>query len=338
MKLKKEYSIALMVIGGAALLWFGYSYLRGRDLFQKENVYHGVFNNASGVTTASPLTLNGFKVGQVLKAKLLFDGTNRIVLTFQINEDDLRIPKDSRIDIFSDLLSTGTQLILGTSPEFAEPGDTLLGSLQPSLTQSLGAQIDPIKQKAEAMLGSVDSVLTAFQLILNPGTINNIDSSFVTIRETLVSLRDAAQRLDALIAAESTTLRATLQNLESVTGNLEKNNDELSHIFSNLDSLTSALADGRVDSVLQGISEAASSLKGVMNGIEQGEGTLGQLAKNDSLYNNLNSSMAELDLLLEDLRVNPNRYVSVFGKKDRLPKLSDADILRIQEAYEKQKK
>ena len=75
MKLKKEYSIALMVIGGAALLWFGYSYLRGRDLFQKENVYHGVFNNASGVTTASPLTLNGFKVGQVLKAKLLFDGT-----------------------------------------------------------------------------------------------------------------------------------------------------------------------------------------------------------------------------------------------------------------------
>lgn len=97
-----------------------------------------------------------------------------------------------------------------------------------------------------------------------------------------------------LIAAESATLDITLKNLASVTGNLEQNNDELSRIFSNLDSLSGALADGRVDTVLQGISEAASSLKGVMNGIEQGQGTLGQLAKNDSLYNNLNSSMAEL--------------------------------------------
>lgn len=336
--MKKEYSIAITVIVGVALLVFGYNYLKGRDLFQKENIYYGVFDNAGGVAAATPLMLNGYKVGQVLRGKLLFDGTNRVVVTFQINEDDLKIPKDSRIQIVSDLLSTGTQLVLGTSAEMAVRGDTLQGVTSPSLTASLGAQIDPIKQKAEAMLGSVDSVVTAFQLILNPSTIANIDSSFVSIRETLHNLSGASKRLDALIAAESATLDITLKNLASVTGNLEKNNDELSHIFSNLDSLTSALADGRVDTVLQGISEAASSLKGVMNGIEQGQGTLGQLAKNDSLYNNLNSSMAELDLLLEDLRVNPNRYVSVFGKKDRLPKLSDADILRIQEAYEKQKK
>ena len=333
--MKKEYKIALMVIGGTALLFFGYSYLQGRDLFQKENIYHGVFNSTSGVTTATALTLNGFKVGQVLESNLLHDGTNRVVLTFQINEDDLRIPKDSRIDIFSDLLSTGTQLIMGTSAEFAEHGDTLLGTSQPSLTASLGAQIDPIKQKAEAMLGSVDSVLTAFQLILNPGTIKNIDSSFVTIRETLLSLSKAAEHLDDLIAAESTTLKATLQNLESVTANLEKSNDALSHIFSNMDSVTSSLADGRIDTVLQGISEASASLKGVMNGIEQGEGTLGQLAKNDSLYNNLNEASRELDLLLEDLRLNPNRYLSIFGKKDKLPKLSDSDVKRIQQGIDR---
>lgn len=336
--MKKEYSIAITVIVGVALLVFGYNYLKGRDLFQKENIYHGVFDNAGGVAAATPLMLNGYKVGQVLRGKLLFDGTNRVVMTFQINEDDLKIPKDSRIQIVSDLLSTGTQLVLGTSAEMAVRGDTLQGVTSPSLTASLGAQIDPIKQKAEAMLGSVDSVVTAFQLILNPSTIANIDSSFVSIRETLHNLSGASKRLDALIAAESATLDITLKNLASVTGNLEQNNDELSRIFSNLDSLTSALADGRVDTVLQGISEAASSLKGVMNGIEQGQGTLGQLAKNDSLYNNLNSSMAELDLLLEDLRVNPNRYVTIFGKKDRLPKLSDADIKRITEAYEKQKK
>ncbi|QQR85706.1 MAG: MCE family protein [Flavobacteriales bacterium] len=336
--MKKEYSIAITVIVGVALLVFGYNYLKGRDLFQKENIYHGVFDNAGGVAAATPLMLNGYKVGQVLRSKLLYDGTNRVVMTFQINEDELKIPKDSRIQIVSDLLSTGTQLVLGTSAELAVRGDTLVGLTSPSLTASLGAQIDPIKQKAEAMLGSVDSVITAFQLILNPSTIANIDSSFISIRETLHNLSDASKRLDALIAAESATLDITLKNLASVTGNLEQNNDELSRIFSNLDSLSGALADGRVDTVLQGISEAASSLKGVMNGIEQGQGTLGQLAKNDSLYNNLNSSMAELDLLLEDLRVNPNRYVTIFGKKDRLPKLSEADIKRIQEAYEKQKK
>ncbi|HPF90203.1 MAG TPA: MlaD family protein [Flavobacteriales bacterium] len=338
MKIKREYAITGLVLGGVGLLIFGVNYLKGLDLFQKRNVYHAVYNNVAGITSASPVYYNGFKVGQVINAALMPGRSGHVVVSFQINEDELPIAKDTKVQIYSaDLFSRALQLELGQG-ELAEAGDTLIGDVQLSLTDAVSAQIDPLKAKAEGMISKVDSVLNAFQMILNKEAVGDIDSSFTSIREVLESLSSTAARLDKLVAVESVTLSASLHNLQTVSATLARNSDEMDHIFTNLDTLTTDLAKGRLRKVMDDMALASAELKKVAQDIGNGQGTMGKLMKDDSLYTNLNAASRELDLLLEDLRVNPNRYFSVFGKKDRLPKLSDADIERIGKVLDEEKK
>ncbi|MCB9163044.1 MAG: MCE family protein [Flavobacteriales bacterium] len=338
MKIKREYAITGLVLGGVGLLIFGVNYLKGLDLFQKRNVYHAVYNNVAGITSASPVYYNGFKVGQVINAALMPGRSGHVVVSFQINEDELPIAKDTKVQIYSaDLFSRALQLELGQG-ELAEAGDTLVGDVQLSLTDAVSAQIDPLKAKAEGMISKVDSVLNAFQMILNKEAVGDIDSSFTSIREVLESLSSTAARLDKLVAVESVTLSASLHNLQTVSATLARNSDEMDHIFTNLDTLTTDLAKGRLRKVMDDMALASAELKKVAQDIGNGQGTMGKLMKDDSLYTNLNAASRELDLLLEDLRVNPNRYFSVFGKKDRLPKLSDADIERIGKVLDEEKK
>lgn len=338
MKIKREYAITGLVLGGVGLLIFGVNYLKGLDLFQKRNVYHAVYNNVAGITSASPVYYNGFKVGQVINAALMPGRSGHVVVSFQINEDELPIARDTKVQIYSaDLFSRALQLELGKGP-LAEAGDTLIGDIQLSLTDAVSAQIDPLKAKAEGMISKVDSVLNAFQMILNKEAVGDIDSSFTSIREVLESLSSTAERLDKLVAVESVTLSASLHNLQTVSATLARNSDEMDHIFTNLDTLTTDLAKGRLRKVMDDLALASAELKKVAQDIGNGQGTMGKLMKDDSLYTNLNAASRELDLLLEDLRVNPNRYFSVFGKKDRLPKLSDADIERIGKVLDEEKK
>lgn len=333
MKIKKEYSIAGLVLGGIVLLIFGVNYLKGLDLLEKRNVYHVVYRDVSGVTGASPVFYNGLKVGQVIKTEMLADGSGLIAISFQLNERKLPVPADSKVEIYSaDLFSRALRVVLGDSVVMAQPGDTLIGDTQLSLTDAVGQQIDPLKAKAESMLSNIDSVLTSLQHLMNEKAVGDIDSSFSSVREALETLATTARRLDQLVAVESVALSATLRNMEKVSGALANNSDELDRTFKNLDTLSAELASGRLKKVLDELATTSAELRKITTGINSGEGTMGKLMKNDSLYTNLNEASRELDLLLEDLRLNPNRYFSVFGKKDRLPKLSDSDVQRIKDA------
>lgn len=339
MKIRREYSIALLVLGGIVLLIFGVNYLKGMDLFEKRNVYHVVYNDISGVTEATPVFFNGYKVGQVIHRELMPNGTGKIAVTFQMDEDRLMLTEGTKVRIYSaDLFSRSLQLILGPGPTQVSKGDTLFGDAQLSLTDAVSGQIDPLKKKAESMFSNVDSLLTALNMILNDTTLGDINASFSSIRHTLESFDQTAGRLDKLMASEAITIHATLENLKKVSENLAASNQNIAHILQNLDTVTSAMASGRIEKVLNDLSESSAQLKNIMDGLNDGQGTLGRLMKDDSLYNNLRSTSAELDLLMEDVRLNPNRYVhlSLFGKKDRLPKLSDSDIDRIQKGLQKE--
>ncbi len=339
MKIRREYSIALLILGGIALLVFGVNYLKGMDLFQKRNVYHVVYQDISGVTEATPVFFNGFKVGQVIRRELMPNGSGNIAVTFQLDEDRLLLPEGTKVRIYSaDLFSRALMLILGPGPAEVSQGDTLIGDAQLSLTDAVSGQIDPLKKKAESMFSSVDSVLTALNLILNDTTRGDINASFSSIRHTLESFDKTAERLDKLMASEAISIHATLENLRKVSENLAASNANISNILQNVDTITSTMANGQIEKVLHDLSASSAQLKNIMDQLNSGEGTLGLLIKDDSLYNNLRSASSELDMLMEDLRLNPNRYVhlSLFGKKDRLPKLSDSDIDRIQKGLQKE--
>ncbi len=326
-----------MVIGGIVLLYFGINYLKGLNVLQGRNLYYAVYGDVSGINDASPVLYNGMKVGQVIGTEMLPDGSGRIAVSFQIHEKQLQLTKDSKAEIFSsDFFTRSIRIIQGTSTEPAAKGDTLNGGAQLSLTETVNQQIDPLKRKAEGMLANVDSILTSLQLILNVDARKDIDASFSSLRGTLDNVRNTTQRLDALLAAETTTIHAALDNLNKVSATLANNSDEMGRIFSNMDTLAASLADGRLDKIMANVTATSDQLKATLASVNDGKGTMGKLMKDDSLYVNLNQASHQLDLLLEDLRANPNRYFSVFGKKDRLPKLSDADIERIQQSYQKQ--
>ena len=227
-------------------------------------------------------------------------------------------------------------MITGKSDVLALEGDTLIGDTQLSLTESVGQQIDPLKHKAEAMIASVDSLLSSLQKVLNTESIGDINASFSSIRHTLSTLDRTMLRVDELVETESQGLHSTLQNVHRLTETLARNSARLDNIFANLDTASSSLAAADLEKVVRDLASTSEQLNEVLTKINTGEGTLGALVNNDSLYNNLNAATAQLDLLLEDLRMNPNRYLSVFGKKDKLPKLSKADIERIQQVINEQ--
>ncbi len=337
MKIKREYSIAGMMLGGIALLIFGLNYLKGMDLFQKRNLYHAVYRDVSGITASTPLFYHGYKVGQVVATRLMKDGSGRIAVTFQLDADQLKLTKDTKFQIYSaDLFTRAVQVQLGDSSVMATSGDTLVGDAQLSLTESVNEQIDPLKRKAEGMIASIDSVLGSVQGILNKDALGHIDASFADLHSTMTSVKMTAQRMDALLASEAANIRLSMENVTKLTTTLAGNQERLNHIFANVDSLTATMANGELDALLKDLHATTKELKEAMAKVNGGEGTLGQLMTNDSLYKNLESSSRELDLLLEDLRLNPNRYFSVFGKKDKLPKLSDSDVERIQRSMQQQ--
>jgi len=341
MKLKREYSIALLIIGGIALLIFGVNFLKGLDLFERRNIYHAVYNDVSGITGSSPVYYNGLKVGQVIRTELVPGSNGRIAVSFQMDEDQLLLPEDTKVRIYSsDLFSRALQVVPGTSTVMAVKGDTLAGDAELSLTDAVGQQIDPLKRKAEGMIANVDSVLTSLQLILNDSAIGDIDASFASIRSTLENFNATSRRIDAMIALEASTIHVTMDNLRKISDNLVKYDGRIGSILENLDTLSGTMAGEEIKKMLADLSTSSAKLKGLMDDLEAGKGSLGGLLKNDTLYANMEDASRELDMLLEDLRLNPNRYVhlSLFGKKDRLPKLSDSDVDRIAKALRETEK
>jgi len=322
-----------MVIAGIALLIFGLNYLKGKDLLKRGHIYYAVYPDISGINDATPVLFHGYKVGQVLGSEMLGDGTGRIALTLMIHAKQLKLTKDSKADLYSvDLFSRGVRITLGSGAP-AVSGDTLLGGAEMSLTESVGSQIDPLKRKVEALFASADSLLNSMQVILNPKARHDIDASFTNLRGTLENINSTTARLDALIAKESGHVSGILTNADKVGANLAASNQRITNILANMDSATAAFANGRLERMMADLEGTSKELKELMAGLKSGKGTLGKLMVDDSLYNNLNAATHQMDLLLEDVRLNPHRYLSIFGRKDKLPKLSRSDIERIREAY-----
>ncbi len=332
-KIKRQYSIAIIVVAGIILMVFGLNYLKGKDIFRGGETYYAVYNDVAGINDATAILYNGYKVGQVVGTNLMPDGSGRIVVTLQVNESRLKMTKDSHADLFSaDLFNRAVRIRLGQG-ELAQSGDTLIGGAELSLTEAVSGHIDPLKRKAEGILASADSVLSAVQLILNKDARGDIDASFVNLRATMENINSTTRRLDAMLARESERVGSILNNVDAISKNLAANNQHISNIMANMDSATAALANGRLERMMADLEGTSKELRETMAKLKDGEGTLGKLMSDDSLYTSLNSSAHQLDLLLEDLRLNPHRYLSIFGRKDRLPKLSRSDIERIREAY-----
>lgn len=333
MKIRKETKIGIVVLGAIVLLFIGFNYLKGVYVFEQSRIFYGVYHRINGLEKSNPVMLNGFKIGQVKKIEIENNGTGKLLVTMAINED-FDIPKDSKALLKAgDLLgSMQIHLILGNSAKLAVSGDTLTPEVEGDLVEEVNAQLRPIKLKAESLISSVDSVIKVIEVILNPESQNNLVQSFKGINDAIASLQRTSFRIDTLVREEKIRIGHILDNINNLSSILSKNGGDMANIIKNFSQISDTLAKANISETILKTNAALTDFENIMTKINNGEGSLGMLINNPELYNNLESATKNMDALMEDIRVNPNRYVqfSVFGRKNKSVELTKKELEELQ--------
>ena len=316
MKLSKEVKTGLLVTGAIAALLWGMNYLKGYDLLSDDSKFFAVYSNVDGLVPSSDVVLNGVKVGMVQNIQFTPDNSGRIVVDLVI-KSDVFISKTSVARIIStDLLgSRGVSIVLDPNGARAEDGDTLASEVQTNLAD----QLSPVKDKAESLIQTLDSLAYSINLIVSPANRKSLDASFVNLDKTLANLESVTGSLDKMVSSDQGKLKKMIDNLESITSNIKNNNEALASALQNIEKITDSLAASNLTSTVNNANSTLSQTASIMEKINKGEGTIGMLINNDSLYRALEQSAVDLDKLLIDLRENPKRYVhiSVFGSRSK---------------------
>ncbi len=324
MKASKEIKIGLTVIVSVAFLIFGINYLKGINLFNNNRTLSAKYQQIDGLVTASPVIFNGMKIGQVTEIEIM-NGGEYILVTFVIDNDEIQIPKDSKATIFSsDMLGTrAINLEFGKSKDIAGPGDILRGFNQKSLGARVDEEIAPIKQKAQELLGSIDTLVTIINKVVGDNK-SGLDASMASFQRTVRSLENTANNLDAFVADEKGKLSSSFSNIKSITANIAANNDKINTIVDNMAKITTDISKADISKTLAKLNTTLDNMNKILNAVNNGDGSLGKLIKSDSLHNALLATNLKVQNLIDNITLHPTRYLhfSVFGAKDKGLKLS----------------
>ena len=316
----REFKAGVLVVLAAAVLYWGISFLKGSDLFEHGTEVYAVYDNAEGITKSQSVTLNGFSVGKVSDVYFHPNHSGKIVVKMNITTD-YPITANSLAEIRSaDLLGAKEiALVLEKGSVLIESGDTLRSAIEASLSESINKEVLPVKVKAEKLLASLDSTVNILTGFLGGEMQEEFRTSFDNVNRSISNLGTITDELSLYMSENREALGSATQNLERLTSMLNENRDELDRVFNNLANISDTLARANAGEAMRSLSKTATRLDAITSNIEAGEGTLGKLVANDSLYNEINHAILSLDKLLEDIKERPGRYVeiSIFGGKNK---------------------
>lgn len=295
----KEVKIALVAIVALVLLFFGLNFLKGLTLFSSSATYNMSFKDLKGLSESTAIYADGYKVGTVTSIEYDYENAGNVLVKCDI-DPQLRIPKGSQAEIESDLMGNiKVNLLLANNPkEKIEPGGLIKGIDE----KGMMAQFQEVLPTVMAIVPKLDSIVTSVNTILsNPSIVNilrNAEDMTANLKVTTSELNSLAMQLNRSVPGMMQHANATLQNTETLTGNLAKVD---------------------VDATMKKIDNTLDNLEQMSKALNNREGTLGLLMYDKGVYNNLNSTMRHADSLMIDLKAHPKRYVhfSVFGKKDK---------------------
>ena len=303
MKLSYEIKTGVLVLTGIILFIIGFSYLKSNDVFIKDRVFYAVYDDVEGVSKGTPVTISGFNVGSVQDIKF-FNNSSKLLLKFRV-ENDFNFSNQSTAQIYETGLIGGKALavIPKYGNEIAKSGDTLNSSIAPGLTELVNDKLSPLQEKIESMVVSADSVLISLNSVLNTQAKDQIQSTITNFSSTVTDLKNSAGTLDEMISINK-------NKINNIITNVNKSSNELSDLSNSFSDLTV---------IIENLSESSNSIENIVNEISSGNGSLGNLIYDDNLIKSLNAASSNINLLIEDLRLNPKRYVhfSLFGKKNK---------------------
>ena len=233
--------------------------------------------------------------------------------------------------------SKAIEIMLGESSELVVKGDTLMSENELGLAEAVKKELLPLKKKTDQMIDGVDEILENLKLVFDDDATKGLPKAFESMERMMINLERTSGRLDNTVAENQQTLKSIFNNVEGITSNLEKHNEELSNIITNFSSISDSLAKINFAETMQKADLALSDVAEITNKINNGEGTMAMLLNNDSLHNSLVQSNEELQYLLNDLYMNPWRYVhvSIFGKKPQ-EKYSKRELKQLRELIDEE--
>ena len=331
----------LIIIAIMIVIW-GISYLKGKDIFKKDDSYYVVYNRINGLTKSSPITINGFKIGIVKHLQFYQDTSEYLVAELMVN-NNYKIRKGSIAQIFSqDFMGTkAIRLLNGKGNVYFQDGDTIPGSIEGDLMEQVNMEMLPLKRKAESLLSSIDSAITMFRAVFNENTQENLRKTFASIKITISNLESSTFTLDTILTGEKSTLKRIFSNVDSITENLKDNNQEISNIIKNFSSISDSLVKADIAQTMIKADSALYQFNQILSTVNDGDGSIYQLLHNDTLYRNIENASYHLNRLLRDMHENPKRYVNFslmdFGKTIYVKDKQD-DIKGNEEKEKKKKK
>lgn len=306
MKLTREIKTAILVIASILLFIWGYSFLKGRDLFTNYKTLYVEYDNVEDLAQSAPVTLNGLGIGKVNKITIN-ETTGKLLVELQL-KTDFPISKTSKASLYSPSLIGGKQIkiIPNLADKIpAEDGQTLESTVELGLTESLGGKIEPIQHKLDLMLANINTLVSGLNNVLDKKGQEDLKKSLSELSETMEQFHRASGSLNSILDTNKGQINGIVTNFNKMSGNFNKLSDSLNK------------AD--LGKTVRNLNETLAKVDGIMSNLNSGKGTAGKLLNDDALYNNLSKTSKELELLLQDVRLNPTRYVnvSVFGKKNK---------------------
>lgn len=314
MKYSKEIKaglIALLAIVGFVIL---FQFMKGKSLFTTDNIFYAKFDNVEGLEASNPVSINGLKVGQVDQIIPVTEKDGKIHFVVKVTVDDeFEFSKKSTLEIFEPGLMSGKQMRvnLAYGNPMAKDGDTLAGAFTLSMMNNISSQVGPVKDQLQIVLKRVDSLTNNANQILNDQNKAEIRALLLNLNRTVASFEGTSQQTNALLANNDPRIQKVLDNANLATISAKTAIDKYGKVAEQVDVQ-------KLNNTIDKLSLTADKLNGVISGIQNGEGSLGKLTKDEELYRNLNESSQNLNKLILDLKENPKRYLnfSVFGKNN----------------------
>lgn len=304
-KVSNETKVGALTAIAITILVLGYNFLKGKDLFTSTTKYYAIYNRVDGLAPSNAITINGYRIGQVIGVNLIPEDSMRVKVTLEIKSEikvgDSAIAKIFDADLFG---SKAIELVLNSSKSkrILNNGDTLISEVQASIVSSVSKIVAPIKDKAENLIESLDSVFGGETGANLKGTIANLNAITTNFKNT-------SKRLDGIVSSQEKRLDVIFANVLSISTNLKNNNEAITATIQNLKRFSDTLAAVKIQQLVANAENALAQVNFITEKINKGEGSLGLLINDKELYNNLNKSSADLDALLKDMKENPKKYV-----------------------------
>lgn len=301
-----------MAIIGFVIL---FQFMKGKSLFTTDNIFYAKFDNVEGLSASNPVSINGLKVGQVDKIIPQTEADGKIHFVVKVTvDDDFEFSKRSTLEIFEPGLMSGKQMRINLAygNPMAKDGDTLKGAFTLSLMNNISSQVGPVKDQLQVVLRRVDSLTTNANEILNDQNKAEIKALLINLNKTVASFEGTSRQTNALLANSDPKIQKVLDNANLATISAKSAIDKYGKVAEQVDVKS-------LNNTIEKLSVTSDKLNSVISGVQNGEGSLGKLTKDEQLYNNLNTASDNLNKLIQDLKTNPKRYLnfSVFGKNTK---------------------